>query len=57
MQPNTDTESEIERKDEKTPLVANGIEEGTLCSMSMGTYNIIKMQLWPRITITMAAIV
>jgi hypothetical protein len=30
MQPATDTESEVDRKDEKTPLVANVIDEGTL---------------------------
>ena len=35
MQPHTDTESETERKnDEKTPLVPNGIDDGTyVCIM------------------------
>ena len=30
MQPATDTESEVDRKNEKTPLVANAIDEGIL---------------------------
>lgn len=37
MQPSTDTESEAERKDEKTPLVANAIDEGTLGIIPMYT--------------------
>ena len=32
MQPATDTESEVDRKNEKTPLVANAIDEGILLS-------------------------
>ena len=30
MQPTTGTDSEVDRKDEKTPLVANAIDEGIL---------------------------